>query len=82
MAAISQTTVPWCSVIVRNVFGVAGAILAVPTAATIKIPGGGKRSAVIQAFLPVISLPGLLFPAIPEALHRPRRSCIFAAPFQ
>src|SRR5690606_23684285 len=26
MAAISQTTVPWCSVIVRNVFGVAGAI--------------------------------------------------------
>ena len=26
MAAISQTTVPWCTVIVRNVFGVAGAI--------------------------------------------------------
>jgi acetyl-CoA carboxylase carboxyltransferase component len=26
MAAISQTTIPWCSVIVRNVFGVAGAI--------------------------------------------------------
>jgi len=26
MAAITQTTVPWCSVIVRNVFGVAGAI--------------------------------------------------------
>ncbi len=26
MAAISQTSVPWCSVIVRNVFGVAGAI--------------------------------------------------------
>jgi acetyl-CoA carboxylase carboxyltransferase component len=26
MSAISQTTVPWCSVIVRNVFGVAGAI--------------------------------------------------------
>ena len=26
MAAISQTTVPWCSVLVRNVFGVAGAI--------------------------------------------------------
>ena len=26
MAAINQSTVPWCSVIVRNVFGVAGAI--------------------------------------------------------
>jgi acetyl-CoA carboxylase carboxyltransferase component len=26
MAAISQSTMPWCSVIVRNVFGVAGAI--------------------------------------------------------
>jgi acetyl-CoA carboxylase carboxyltransferase component len=26
MAAITQTTIPWCSVIVRNVFGVAGAI--------------------------------------------------------
>jgi len=26
MAAINQTTVPWCSVIIRNVFGVAGAI--------------------------------------------------------
>jgi len=26
MAAIAQTTVPWCTVIVRNVFGVAGAI--------------------------------------------------------
>jgi acetyl-CoA carboxylase carboxyltransferase component len=26
MAAIDQTTVPWCSVIVRNVFGVAGAL--------------------------------------------------------
>ena len=26
MAAISQTRVPWCSVLVRNVFGVAGAI--------------------------------------------------------
>ena len=26
MAAINQTTVPWCSVLVRNVFGVAGAI--------------------------------------------------------
>jgi acetyl-CoA carboxylase carboxyltransferase component len=26
MAAINQTTVPWCTVIVRNVFGVAGAI--------------------------------------------------------
>ena len=25
MAAINQTTVPWCSIIVRNVFGVAGA---------------------------------------------------------
>ena len=26
MAAISQSTIPWCSVLVRNVFGVAGAI--------------------------------------------------------
>jgi acetyl-CoA carboxylase carboxyltransferase component len=26
MAAINQTTVPWCTVILRNVFGVAGAI--------------------------------------------------------
>lgn len=26
MAAINQTTVPWCTIIVRNVFGVAGAI--------------------------------------------------------
>jgi acetyl-CoA carboxylase carboxyltransferase component len=26
MAAINQSTVPWCSVIIRNVFGVAGAI--------------------------------------------------------
>jgi acetyl-CoA carboxylase carboxyltransferase component len=26
MAAISQTTIPWCSVLIRNVFGVAGAI--------------------------------------------------------
>ena len=26
MAAISQTTVPWCTIIVRNVFGVAGAV--------------------------------------------------------
>jgi acetyl-CoA carboxylase carboxyltransferase component len=26
MAAISQTTVPWCTVLIRNVFGVAGAI--------------------------------------------------------
>ncbi|RPI41661.1 MAG: methylmalonyl-CoA carboxyltransferase [Betaproteobacteria bacterium] len=26
MAAISQTSVPWCTVLVRNVFGVAGAI--------------------------------------------------------
>ena len=26
MAAISQTTVPWCTILVRNVFGVAGAI--------------------------------------------------------
>ena len=25
MAAINQTTVPWCSIIIRNVFGVAGA---------------------------------------------------------
>ena len=25
MSAIWQTTVPWCAVIVRNVFGVAGA---------------------------------------------------------
>ena len=26
MAAIDQTTVPWCSILVRNVFGVAGAL--------------------------------------------------------
>jgi len=26
MAAVNQTTVPWCTVIVRNVFGVAGAV--------------------------------------------------------
>jgi acetyl-CoA carboxylase carboxyltransferase component len=26
MAAISQTTVPWCTILIRNVFGVAGAI--------------------------------------------------------
>ena len=26
MAAITQTTVPWCSILVRNVYGVAGAI--------------------------------------------------------
>ena len=26
MAAINQTTVPWCSIIVRNAFGVAGAV--------------------------------------------------------
>jgi len=26
MAAISQTTIPWCSILVRNVFGVAGAL--------------------------------------------------------
>ena len=26
MAAINQTTVPWCTVIVRNAFGVAGAV--------------------------------------------------------
>lgn len=26
MAAVNQTTVPWCSIIVRNAFGVAGAV--------------------------------------------------------
>src|SRR3546814_17197516 len=26
MAAVNQTTVPWCTIVVRNAFGVAGAV--------------------------------------------------------
>ena len=30
MAAVNQTTVPWCTIIVRNAFGVAGAVTSRP----------------------------------------------------
>jgi len=39
MAAVNQTTVPWCTIIVRNAFGVAGVVHQQPTGTRCATPG-------------------------------------------
>jgi acetyl-CoA carboxylase carboxyltransferase component len=82
MAAISQTTIPWCSVLVRNVFGVAGAIhqpagrlalrYAWPSAYWGSLPLEGGIEAAYRADLDAAPDPDAKLREIEERLNRLR----------
>jgi len=82
MAAVNQTTVPWCTVIVRNVFGVAGAVnvpagrlalrYAWPSARWGSLPLEGGIEAAYRAEIDAAPDPAVKLREIEERLNRLR----------